>query len=105
MPFSESLAQFNGDYLRLTMLTAQSCENNDITDSMVIGTSAIIDTEIDGAVGMNSGIFNNPFIIWGRYHKSLLKQRLSCPSSSTTRRWTERTRENSCSFCRKTYIT
>src|SRR5699024_11301687 len=36
---------------------------------MVIGTSAIIDTEIDGAVGMNSGIFNNPFIIWGRYKK------------------------------------
>lgn len=26
-------------------------------------TSAIIDTEIGGAVGMNSGIFNNPFII------------------------------------------
>ena len=36
VPFSESLAQFNSDYLRLTMLTAQSCENNDITDSMVI---------------------------------------------------------------------
>ena len=35
---------------------------------MVIGTSAIVDTEIDGAVGMNSGIFNNPFIIWGKYH-------------------------------------
>ena len=37
--------------------------------SMVIGTSAIIDAEIDGAVGMNSGIFNNPFIIWGKYIK------------------------------------
>ena len=36
---------------------------------MVIGTSAIVDTELDGAVGMNSGIFNNPFIIWGQYHK------------------------------------
>ena len=34
---------------------------------MVIGTSAIVNTEIDGAVGMNSGIFNNPFLIWGRY--------------------------------------
>lgn len=76
MPFSESLVQFNGDYLRLTMLTAKSCENNDITDSMVIGTSAIIDTEIDGAVGMNSGIFNNPFIIWSRYHKGLFKTTL-----------------------------
>ena len=41
--------------------------------AMVIGTSAIVDTEIDGAVGMNSGIFNNPFIIWGRYKKKLFR--------------------------------
>ena len=34
---------------------------------MVIGTSAIVNVELDGAVGMNSGIFNNPFMIWGRY--------------------------------------
>ncbi|MBR6347184.1 MAG: chloramphenicol acetyltransferase, partial [Bacteroidales bacterium] len=33
----------------------------------------IIDTEIDGAVGMNSGIFNNPFIIWGRYRKKCFR--------------------------------
>ena len=38
---------------------------------MVIGTSAIVDTELDGAVGMYSGIFNNPFLIWGRYRKKL----------------------------------
>lgn len=43
---------------------------------MVIGTSAIVDTEIDGAVGMNSGIFNNPFIIWGKYRKHLLRYSL-----------------------------
>ena len=30
-------------------------------------------TEIDGAVGMNSGIFNNPFIIWGRYRKKCFR--------------------------------
>ena len=45
--------------------------------SMVIGTSAIVDTEIDGAVGMNSGIFNNPFIIWGKYHHNFLKTMLT----------------------------
>ena len=43
---------------------------------MVIGTSAIVDTEIDGAVGMNSGIFNNPFLIWGKYRKGLFKTML-----------------------------
>ena len=76
VPFSTDLAQFNADYLRLTRTVAESCENHDLTDSMVIGTSAIVDTEIDGAVGMNSGIFNNPFIIWGKYHKGLFRATL-----------------------------
>lgn len=69
VPFSADLARFSADYLHLTHEAAARCENHDLPDSMVIGTSAIVDTEIDGAVGMNSGIFNNPFIIWGQYHK------------------------------------
>lgn len=76
VPFSDSLAGFNVDYLRLTCQVAERCENHDLTDSMVIGTSAIVDTEIDGAVGMNSGIFNNPFIIWGKYHRGLFRTTL-----------------------------
>ena len=76
VPFSESIAQFEQDYLRLTRAVAESCENHDLTEHMVIGTSAIVDTQIDGAVGMNSGIFNNPFIIWGRYRKGLFKTTL-----------------------------
>lgn len=70
IPYSEDLSQFNNDYLRLTRQVAETCENHDITDSMVIGTSALAQYDIDGAVGMYSGIFNNPFIIWGRYRKS-----------------------------------
>ena len=76
MPFSESLAQFSGDYLRLTRKVAESCENHDLTDSMVIGTSAIVDTDINGVVAMNSGIFNNPFLIWGRYRRGLFRTTL-----------------------------
>ena len=77
VPFSNSLAQFSADYLRLTRSVAETCENHDLPDSMVIGTSAIVDTEIDGAVGMNSGIFNNPFIIWGKYRKGLFRTTLT----------------------------
>ena len=33
--------------------------------------------EIDGAVGMYSGIFNNPFMIWGKYKRGLFKTTLS----------------------------
>ena len=76
LPFSNDLAQFSADYLRLTREAAERCENHDLTDRMVIGTSAIVDTEIDGAVGMNSGIFNNPFLIWGKYHKGLFRTTL-----------------------------
>ena len=41
-----------------------------MTDNTVIGTSALAQYDIDGAVGMYSGIFNNPFIIWGRYRRT-----------------------------------
>lgn len=70
IPYSEDLEQFNRQYLESTQKVVESCSDMDLSDKcMVIGTSAIIDTEIDGAVGMNSGIFNNPFMIWGRYRK------------------------------------
>jgi chloramphenicol O-acetyltransferase type A len=72
--FSENLDSFNQDYLTYTRQVADSCQDRDLSEScMVIGTSAIVDTEIDGAVGMNSGIFNNPFLIWGRYKKKLFR--------------------------------
>ena len=70
LSYKAELNQFNEEYLKYTAQVAASCQDRDLSEnSMVIGTSAIIDTEIDGAVGMNSGIFNNPFIIWGRYKK------------------------------------
>lgn len=77
IPYSDDLAVFNADYLRLTSHVADTCENHDITDSMVIGTSALAQYEIDGAVGMYSGVFNNPFLIWGRYRKGFFKTRLT----------------------------
>jgi len=71
------LESFNQQYLNDTAQVAQTCQDRDLSDnSMVIGTSAIVDTEIDGAVGMNSGIFNNPFMIWGRYRKKLFRYEL-----------------------------
>ena len=68
--YTDDLEKFNGDYLKYTQETAETLIDRDLSEnSMVIGTSAIVDTEIDGAVGMNSGIFNNPFMIWGRYER------------------------------------
>ena len=78
LPFSENLAQFNRDYLRLTKQVVESCTDHDLSaESMVIGTSAVAQYEIDGAVGMYSGIFNNPFMIWGKYKRGLFKTTLT----------------------------
>ncbi len=73
IPFTNNLYDFNANYLKLTQKVSQSCKNHDILDSMVIGTSAMTQYEIDGAVGMYSGIFNNPFMIWGKYKKGFFK--------------------------------
>ncbi|MBO5311053.1 MAG: chloramphenicol acetyltransferase [Bacteroidales bacterium] len=76
--FHDNLYDFNSEYLKYTAQVAETCQDRDLSeDSMVIGTSAIIDTEIDGAIGMNSGIFNNPFIIWGRYKKRFFRYYLT----------------------------
>ncbi len=75
--YTDDLDEFNREYLEHTVRVAESCVDRDLSqDCMVIGTSAIVDTELDGAVGMNSGIFNNPFIIWGRYRKRLFRYTL-----------------------------
>ena len=71
---ADDLDVFNRDYLQYTYQVADSCVDRDLSaESMVIGTSAVVDTEIEGAVGMNSGIFNNPFMIWGRYKKKMFR--------------------------------
>ena len=77
IPFCDDLSLFNQHYLQLTKQVAENCANHDLTESMVIGTSALAQYEIDGAVGMYSGIFNNPFLIWGKYKRRLLKTTLT----------------------------
>ena len=78
LPYNEDLVQFNNDYLRLTNQVAKSCADHDLShESMVIGTSALAQYEIDGVVGMYSGVFNNPFMIWGKYKRSWFKTQLT----------------------------
>lgn len=77
IPFSEDLQQFNRDYLELTgqvHTTGRMYELGE--DCMVIGTSALAQYEIDGAVNIYAGVYNNPFMIWGRYRKKFLKAEL-----------------------------
>ena len=77
IPFTDDLFEFNQHYIHLTTQVADNCINHDLHESMVIGTSALAKYEIDGAVGMYSGIFNNPFMIWGKYKRHLFKTTLT----------------------------
>ena len=76
IPFSDDLLQFNRDYLQLTAQAASSCQSTWLDDCMVIGTSTVVQTEIDCIVNQYTGKFNNPFLSWARYRKGWFKTTL-----------------------------
>jgi chloramphenicol O-acetyltransferase type A len=43
---------------------------------MIMGTSTLVQTELDCIVNQYSGKFNNPFLAWARYHKGWFKATL-----------------------------
>lgn len=69
IPGFSDLQEFNQVYLEQTQKVRETCEDYEIEDHMIIGTSSLVKYEIDGVMNMYSGIFNNPFMIWGRYRK------------------------------------
>jgi chloramphenicol O-acetyltransferase type A len=79
IPYAEDLEEFNENYLKLTRSVREKCESYNIDDSMVVGTSNLRKYNIDGAINMYSGIFNNPFLVWGKYlnESKTVKLRLS----------------------------
>ena len=76
IPYSDDLQQFNSDYLRLTAQAASDCKSTFLEDHMIIGTSTLVQTEIDCIVNQYSGKFNNPFLAWARYRKGWFKTTL-----------------------------
>ena len=78
IPFSEELEQFNWDYMTLTRQVHGACEAYNLGDDyMVIGTSALVQYDIDGAVNIYAGFYNNPFIVWSRYKRKLIETSLT----------------------------
>ena len=76
IPFNDDLQQFNRDYLTLTAQASNESKSIMLDDYMVIGTSAVVQTELDCIVNQYNGIFNNPFLAWGKYRKGLFKTTL-----------------------------
>ncbi len=73
IPFSSSRQQFNRDYLALTAATKEKCQSIMLDDYMIIGTSAMIQTELDTIVNQYSDKFCNPMVMWGKYRRRFLK--------------------------------
>ena len=76
IPYSDDLEQFNRDYHKLTAQAASECKSSFLEDYMIIGTSTLVQTELDCIVNQYSGKFNNPFLAWARYHKGWFKTTL-----------------------------
>ena len=72
----DNLEQFNTNYLQLTETISQTCQDILDDDAVIVGTSAMTSTELDSIVNQYSGIYNNPFLAWGRYRKGWLKTTL-----------------------------
>ena len=73
---TDNLEQFNADYLHLTETISQTCHDILDDEAVIVGTSALIGTEIDTIVNQYCGQFNNPMVMWGRYRKHWFKTTL-----------------------------
>ena len=76
IPFSDDLQQFNRDYLMFTEQAANECKSAFHDEHMVIGTSAMIQTELDCIVNQYTDQFCNPMVMWGKYRKGMFKTTL-----------------------------
>lgn len=73
IPFSADLQQFNRDYIELTTKVAEECQSSFLDGYMIVGTSAMIQTELDCVVNQYTDKFLNPMVMWGKYRKSWFK--------------------------------
>ena len=71
IPFTVDMQQFAKDYNRLTAEAAGECRSSFLEDHMVVGTSAMIQTELDCIVNQYTDKFCNPMLLWGKYRQTV----------------------------------
>ena len=76
IPFTADIAMFAREYHALTAQTAAECKSSFLEDYMIVGTSAMVQTELDCIVNQYTDKFNNPMVMWGKYRKGWLKTTL-----------------------------
>ena len=76
IPFSENLEEFSYNYNTLTTQCADECKSSFFDDYMIVGTSAMVQTELDSIVNQYTDKFANPMLMWGKYRKQSFKTTL-----------------------------
>ena len=74
--YTDDVEQFAKEYNRLTAQVATQCESSFLEDSMIVGTSAMIETELDSIVNQYTDKFCNPMVMWGRYRRKWFRTTL-----------------------------
>ena len=74
--YTDDIQQFAKDYNQLTTQVATQCESSFVEDSMIICTSAMIETELDSIVNQYTDKFCNPMVMWGKYRRNWIKTTL-----------------------------
>ena len=74
--YTDDIEQFANAYNRLTTQAATQCESSFLEDRMIVGTSAMIATELDCIVNQYTDKFSNPMVMWGRYRRNWLRTTL-----------------------------
>ena len=69
IPFTPDINEFAKEYDRLTVETSVQCKSAFLENYMIVGTSAMIQTELDSIVNQYTEKFCNPMVMWGRYRK------------------------------------
>ena len=76
IPFTEDITTFSHEYNMLTKQASDECKSSFIEDAMIIGTSAMPQTELDCIVNQYTDKFSNPMVMWGKYRKHWMKTTL-----------------------------
>lgn len=76
IPYTDDLKAFLHEYDTLTEKAAAECKSTFLEDYMIVGTSAMIQTELDSIVNQYTDKFCNPMVMWGKYRKHWFKTTL-----------------------------
>ena len=76
IPYTDDMKGFLREYDTLTKKVSTECKSTFLEDYMIVGTSAMIQTELDSIVNQYTDMFCNPMVMWGKYRKHWFKTTL-----------------------------